>query len=381
MQKVERTVFLSYRRTNAAWALAIYKSLSEHGFDVFFDYESIASGAFEEKILRNIRARAHFVVLLTPSALDRCSNPSDLFRREIEAAMQSRRNIVPVTLEGFDFSHPGVDGKLNGDLRVLREYNALRVPADFFDEAMHRLRTKYLDLPLEAVLHPLPAELLKATQEGQRQADGLPTPNQTELLADEWFERAITATDLSEKSFAYSEAIRLNPRHAAAHYNRARQKQLSGALAAALIDYNEAIRLSPNDPDSYINRCLVRRELGDLTGAIADGSIAIRLSPADPNAFVNRGTARGEAGDLAGALEDLDRAVELSPPDADIHYCRGLAHHKLGNQAQAIAEYTRAISLNPRYADAYLNRSQIYFALLRLPSALKDVAEYKRLSP
>jgi hypothetical protein len=44
--------------------------------------------------LENIKARAHFLVLLTPTTLERCSDPEDYIRREIEAAMDTQRNIV-----------------------------------------------------------------------------------------------------------------------------------------------------------------------------------------------------------------------------------------------------------------------------------------------
>src|ERR1700730_7164570 len=37
--------------------------------------------------------RAHFLVLLTPSALEHCGDPKDWLRREIETAMESRRNV------------------------------------------------------------------------------------------------------------------------------------------------------------------------------------------------------------------------------------------------------------------------------------------------
>jgi hypothetical protein len=46
MEPIEKTVFLSYRRTNAPWALAIFQNLTHHGYDVFFDYSGIASGDF-----------------------------------------------------------------------------------------------------------------------------------------------------------------------------------------------------------------------------------------------------------------------------------------------------------------------------------------------
>ena len=99
MARIEKTVFISYRRTDFPWALAIHKHLTHEGFDVFFDYLGIASGDFERVILDNIRARAHFVVVLTPSALDRCVNSQDWLRREVEESIESQRNIVPLFIK------------------------------------------------------------------------------------------------------------------------------------------------------------------------------------------------------------------------------------------------------------------------------------------
>lgn len=120
MGRIEKTVFISYRRTNIPWALAIFQNLTNHGYDVFFDYEGVASGDFESVILGNITSRAHFLVLLTPSALDQCGDPGDWLRREIETALQSRRNIVPLMLEGFDFGAPSIATQLTGTIAPLK---------------------------------------------------------------------------------------------------------------------------------------------------------------------------------------------------------------------------------------------------------------------
>src|SRR5512134_2425092 len=116
MGRIEKTVFISYRRTHHIWAYCIYQNLTHHGFDVFFDYQSIDSGNFEKVILENMKARAHFVVILAPSALERCSAPGDWLRREIETAMDEGRNIIPVLLESFDFGSPSVKNALTGKL-------------------------------------------------------------------------------------------------------------------------------------------------------------------------------------------------------------------------------------------------------------------------
>ncbi len=154
MGRIDKTVFISYRRSSIPWALAIFQDLTHHGYDVFFDFNGIASGDFENVILENIRARAHFLVLLTPTALERCGQPTDWLRREIEAALDSKRNIIPVLLENFDFASADSSVQLSGRIGSLGKYNALSVPAAYFAEAMNRLREKYLNIPLEIVVHP-----------------------------------------------------------------------------------------------------------------------------------------------------------------------------------------------------------------------------------
>ena len=169
MARIDKTVFISYRRADWSAATLVFQNLSRHGFDVFIDFDGLASGDFEHAILENIRARAHFVVLLTPNALDRCDNPDDWLRREMEAAMAARRNVVPLLLDGFSFEGDAARQHLQGQLAPLSRYNALSVPHGYFDDAMERLRSKYLAVATDAVLHP-PSEHAQRVAEQQQAA-------------------------------------------------------------------------------------------------------------------------------------------------------------------------------------------------------------------
>jgi hypothetical protein len=180
MAQIEKTVFISYRRKDMPWALAVYQNLTVRGYDVFFDYESISSGDFEQIILSNIKARAHFLVILTPSALERCSQPGDWLRREIETAISEKRNIVPLFFDGFEFGDSSVSAKLTGELATLKKYNGLKVPRGFFNEAMERLHDKYLNVALEAVLHPVSDEVQKVVKEHQNAANRIIVQEQGE---------------------------------------------------------------------------------------------------------------------------------------------------------------------------------------------------------
>lgn len=171
MARIEKTVFICYRRDDLPWALAVYKDLTYHGYDVFFDFMSINSGSFEDVIIGNIKARAHFLIILTPSTLERCAIPGDWVRREIENAMKNTRNIVPLMFENFDFNDSSVAKSLTGDLAILNRYNGLRMPSEYFDEGMDRLRERFLNVPLNAVLKPLTDEIENATKQQKDAAE------------------------------------------------------------------------------------------------------------------------------------------------------------------------------------------------------------------
>jgi hypothetical protein len=181
---MEKTVFISYRRADEAWALAIFQDLTQHGYDVFIDYDGIASANFEAVILENIRARAHFLVLLTPTALERFGDPNDWMRREIEAALDNRRNIVLLMLEGFDFGKPPVAGQLTGKLAEFKKYNGLEIPKGYFSPAMERLRNKFLRVSLDTVLHPASDSAQVLVTQQKRKAFELLTTEQPAQPSD-----------------------------------------------------------------------------------------------------------------------------------------------------------------------------------------------------
>lgn len=321
--RIEKTVFISYRRTNVAWALAIYQNLTSHGYDVFFDYLSIGSGDFEQIILGNIAARAHFIVILTPSALERCAEPGDWLRREIEYALDQKRNIVPLMFEGFDFGDATIEKHLMGSLGSLKRYNALRVPTDFFDEAMVRVRDRYLNIPLQMVLHPPAPAAAEAAASAQREADAAAPVTERELTAEEWFERGLKADDPDEEIRCYTQAIHLNPQYYWAYNNRGIACYAKSDLDGAIADYVEALRLNPQYALAYYNRGNARYDKGDLERAIADYDQALRLNPQDADSYIGRGIARYAKGDIDGAIADYVEALRLDPQYATAYIGRG----------------------------------------------------------
>ena len=391
MGRIEKTVFISYRRTNAPWALAVFQYLTQHGYDVFFDYNGIASGDFERVILENIAARAHFVLLLTPSAIERCGEANDWLRREIEVALSTQRNIIPLMLDGFSFDSPAIASQLTGTLALLRRYNSLVIPAQYFMEAMGRLSDRFLNVPLDAVLHPVSPSVQLVATDQKSAATIASAVTRQELTAQEWFERGLSASTPEEKIHLFTEAlrldsglapaftlrgyarcdlgdlpgamddcneaIRLKPDYAAAFMNRALVRLRNKDLDGAMLDCNEAIRLKPDLALSFNSRGIIRAEKHDFAGAIDDYNEAIRLDPKLFRAFMNRACARFENGDLAGAIEDCDEVIRLQPDYAMAFHDRGIVRMKRGDYRGAIADYSVALRLDPRMHSARQNRA------------------------
>ncbi len=383
MPDPNRTVFISYRRSVASFiARAVFNDLRAHGFDVFMDVESINSGEFERIIPAQIAARAHFLPILTPGTLERCSEPGDWVRREIELAIDLERNIVPLLIG--DFSFEGAAPFLTGKLARLRAFNGLPVPHEYFDAAMERLRTRFLQRPVDLEITPPPEAHEETVRRMIERVASAPAPDPAQLAAEAIYERAFekqAAGDLAGAIADYSEAIRMNPAFAAAYNNRGNAYFTQGDLERALADYNRSIELdNPELHLPYNNRGNIHYQRGDLESALADYTEAIRLNPQYAGAYYNRGNVLTDQGELEAAVADYDTAIRLDPQYSEAYNSRGIAHAQLGNLEQAEADCTRSIETNnPVPCLPYLNRAYIRAARGNRAGAVADFRQFLAL--
>lgn len=315
MTNADKTVFISYRRETSQFiARAIFMALQKRGFDAFMDVESINAGDFGQVLLNQIAARMHFVLILTPGTLERCRHPDDWLRREIEHALDSGRNIVPVMANDFTFQD--ADALLDGNLTRLRTMNAIKLYNEYFDAAMDQLTRRFLQAPNHAVqITPIPDEETQFIERTLAEVAQEPPPTQHELEAEQHFGVAIAKQDAADIEGAiaeYTEAIRINPQYHKAYYNRGLAYYRRGDLDNALADYSEAIRLEPQYAKPYVNRGIIRYDQGDYVGAQQDYSSAIDIEPEYVIAYNNRANARQMLKDLPGAVADLEKYLALN---------------------------------------------------------------------
>ena len=132
-------VFISYRRDGGEYtAKMIYDKLSEQGYRVFLDMESMHAGAFNKQLYSVIDQCKDFVLVLSPGALDRCIHEEDWVRKEIEHAILSKKNIVPILIRGFQF--PSV---LPASIGPLIYENGIESNTQFFEAFIQKV-TKFL---------------------------------------------------------------------------------------------------------------------------------------------------------------------------------------------------------------------------------------------
>lgn len=140
------------------------------------------------------------------------------------------------------------------------------------------------------------------------------------------------------------------------HYARGVSYRRLGKYGEAVTDFSEAIRLNPRHASAYNDRAHARGELGDKEGAIADLTRAIEIEPKFALAWANRGSTWHDMGDLDRALADLNEAIRLSTKDPVAYLHRGIVYMRKSDFPAAIRDFAEAIRLDPDNAQYYLNR-------------------------
>ncbi|XP_053676658.1 NAD(+) hydrolase sarm1 [Anopheles nili] len=132
-------VFVSYRRSNGSQLASLLKvHLELRGFSVFIDVERLEAGKFDNNLLQSIQHAKHFLLVLTPDALDRCVDDAeckDWVHREIVAALTSGCNIIPI-IDNFQWPEPE---KLPEDMRGVCHFNGVRWIHDYQDACVDKL--------------------------------------------------------------------------------------------------------------------------------------------------------------------------------------------------------------------------------------------------
>ncbi len=129
-------IFISYRRDGGAeLARLVRDALEQRGYSVFIDVEDLRSGPFNTALYQVIEAATDVLVILTPNCLDRCQNADDWVRLEIAHAFKCKKNIIPITANGFEWPAQS----LPDDICDLPMQHGLAPSIELFKASMDKL--------------------------------------------------------------------------------------------------------------------------------------------------------------------------------------------------------------------------------------------------
>lgn len=127
---MKQKIFISYRRdTSFELAKSICRELEKRRHSCFFDVKSIKAGDFYQIILSKMDECDIFLLLVSDSTFDRCSDPADYVRLEIEAALERGLTIIPIMVEKAE-----IPADLPPSLSPIRKAHQLRYIREYSDE-------------------------------------------------------------------------------------------------------------------------------------------------------------------------------------------------------------------------------------------------------
>lgn len=132
-------IFISYKRKSLPTANNLYYRLTQRGYSTFFDLEEMRRDNFNIQLLSYIENAKDIFILLEEGSLDACKQgkwEDDWFCKEIEHALNAKKNIIPILINGYRMPKQDFFPK---ELQELSLKNALEFSFSYFDEYLNKL--------------------------------------------------------------------------------------------------------------------------------------------------------------------------------------------------------------------------------------------------
>jgi formylglycine-generating enzyme required for sulfatase activity len=179
--------FISYRRDGGSHTARLIKFMVEKYSDkrLFLDVDELGTGRFDDRLLRIIESVPSFILVLSPRCLDRCKNEDDWLKREILHALTSKRNIVPVFVDGFAFPDQEFLMSLPPPMRELPKYHAVEYRHEHAESAARKI-LRYMSEPNARQAEPVASDAVRGAAGGSQSmgkpvspTPGIPAPVST----------------------------------------------------------------------------------------------------------------------------------------------------------------------------------------------------------
>jgi len=158
------------------------------------------------------------------------------------------------------------------------------------------------------------------------------------------------------------DAVKAAPDDAQAHYKLGNALFDQKRFPEACDQYSEAAKLDPKHAAALCNKGLCLREMGKPDEAIAAYRASLAIEPNDEITLQNMVVLLLD-GDPKELIAPLAQLVGLKPTDVDIGAEFAKALYRTKQYKEAIAAFKHVIDLDPGFADDYYNLGLCYFEL------------------
>ena len=207
------------------------------------------------------------------------------------------------------------------------------------------------------------------------------------ITSDNWLVRNSLGVALAKEGRVeeaikhYSEALRVRPDFAAAHFNLGNEKDKQGKFDEAIIHSREALRINPNFAEAHNQLGNVMVKQGRMDEALNHYSKALGLKPDYAEAHNNLGILLDALGRMEEAIGHFSEALRIDSDYAKAHFNLAGALLQQKRVDEAVAHLDKAVKSNPDYERAHFNLGIILMNQGERKAAAFHFSEVARINP
>jgi superkiller protein 3 len=179
----------------------------------------------------------------------------------------------------------------------------------------------------------------------------------------------------------FDEALKNNPKNAAAHAGLAEYYSARDDNEKALASYEKALSYDADLTELYAPLGVLYFQKGEVAKAETYLQKAVAANPDNSETQFYLGLLRYKQNRYEEAATAFKRALELDPTNSEAQYYLGEVFDRLNQDKDAIAAYQKAVQMNPKYTEAWFDLGVAYFNRDKLPEAIEAYKKAISLKP
>lgn len=212
-------------------------------------------------------------------------------------------------------------------------------------------------------------------------------PNNAE--AKEGLSEALTAVGIqtagdtnNEAALTYfSEAVRFDPKNAAAFAKMGEIHDAKGRSGEAIANYEAALKLDPEFSSIYMPLGLAYAQAGKTTEAETYLTKAEAAGFASSESKLARAVILAQTDRNDEALAALEAIIKTEPQNAQAYFQKAGIYGKTNQADKSIAAYRDAVRIDPNYAAAWFELGVIYYNREDYKNALEAYQQAVKIEP